>query len=142
MTVYRNPVVIQRADPWVLKTKEEYFFTASYPSYDRIILRRAATLNGLQSAAEKTVWWSHSAGPMSKYVWAPELHRIDGVWYIYFAAAERGFEPSGLPTHRTFVLENRAKDPMSTEWHVRGQIVPPIASFSPDATPLVHSGAH
>ncbi len=25
-------------------------------------------------------------GPMSQLIWAPEMHRINGKWYIYFAA--------------------------------------------------------
>ena len=27
MTVYNNPIVLQRADPWVLKVDGEYWFT-------------------------------------------------------------------------------------------------------------------
>ena len=34
MTVYNNPIVLQRADPWVLKVDGEYWFTASDPEYD------------------------------------------------------------------------------------------------------------
>ena len=106
MRTYLNPIVLQRADPWVIKHGDGYYFTGSDPRYDGIALRYAADLDGLQSAPEKTVWRRHESGPASKYIWAPELHRIGDAWYIYFAAAETDFEDSGLPTHRMFVLEN------------------------------------
>jgi GH43 family beta-xylosidase len=32
------------------------------------------------------VWRKPDSGPMSQLIWAPELHEIDGKWYIYFAA--------------------------------------------------------
>src|SRR5690625_934060 len=82
-----NPLVLQRADPCVLRHGDEYFFTASHPEYDRIILRRAAHLDDLQCAEEVTIWRRHEDGPQSHLIWAPEIHRIDDAWYIYYAAA-------------------------------------------------------
>ncbi len=63
-------------------------FTASVPAYDRIILRRADSLAGLAGAVENTVWTKHKSGIMSEHIWAPELHYLDGKWYLYFAAGE------------------------------------------------------
>lgn len=140
MNTYHNPIVLQRADPWVIKHNGTYYFTGSYPQYDRIILRQADSLNGLQAAQEKTVWFKHDYGPLSMYIWAPELHRINDAWYIYFAAAERDFEDTGLPTHRMYVLENKNEDPMADEWVEKGQIVTPVDSFSLDATSAVIDG--
>ena len=34
MAVYNNPIVLQRADPWVLKVDGEYYFTGSDPEYN------------------------------------------------------------------------------------------------------------
>lgn len=87
MTVYNNPIVLQRADPWVLKVDGEYWFTASDPEYDKIAIRHASTINDLQKAPETVVWRKHESGVCSKYIWAPELHRVNGAWYIYFAGA-------------------------------------------------------
>src|SRR5690625_7466879 len=51
-----NPVTPQRADPWVYKhTDGYYYFTGSVPAYDRIELRRAETLQGLAFAEPVTV---------------------------------------------------------------------------------------
>ena len=90
LTEYNKPFILQRADPYVYRHVDgSYYFTASVPEYDRIILRRADSLMGLKSAEEVTVWKCHESGPMSMHIWAPELHFLEGKWYLYFAAGER-----------------------------------------------------
>ena len=84
-----NPFIEQRADPYILRHEGQYYFIASVPQYDRLAIRRAASLEGLRSADEVVVWRKPETGPMSQLIWAPELHHIDGKWYIYFAAAHR-----------------------------------------------------
>ena len=45
---YINPVVEQRADPWVYKhTDGYYYFTASVPEFDRIEVRRSRHIQEL-----------------------------------------------------------------------------------------------
>ena len=86
---FNNPIAEQRADPWVHKTDSgEYYLIATVPEYDRIVIRRANSINGLKEAKDKEVWHKHEKGVMGSHIWAPELHRIDGKWYIYFAAGE------------------------------------------------------
>ena len=88
---YNKPWILQRADPYVYKAPDGlYYFTASVPAYDGIVLRCSHTLAGLADAPEKEVWHKHDSGIMSCHVWAPELHFLDGAWYIYFAAAAPG----------------------------------------------------
>src|SRR3954466_14662132 len=82
---YTNPIAEQRADPHIFKhTDGYYYFTATVPAYDKIVMRRATTLQGLSTAAETTVWTKHASGEMGAHIWAPEIHFIDGKWYIYF----------------------------------------------------------
>ncbi|CAM4109139.1 family 43 glycosylhydrolase [Paenibacillus alkaliterrae] len=133
----RNPLVEQRADPWVLKhTDGYYYFTGSVPEYDRIELRRSATIAGLADAAEVVVWNQHESGPMSKNIWAPELHFIKGKWYVYFAAARQDAPFS----HRMYVLENASANPLEGNWTEKGQIMTDWDSFSLDATSFEHAG--
>lgn len=132
-----NPVVPQRADPWVYKhTDGYYYFTASVPEYDRIEIRRATTIGGLNSATPVVAWEKHDNGIMSKHIWAPEIHYIDGKWYIYFAAArvDQAFD------HRVYVLENEAANPLEGAWVEKGQIKMGWESFSLDATTFEHNG--
>ncbi|WP_139994769.1 family 43 glycosylhydrolase [Paenibacillus paridis] len=133
----RNPLVEQRADPWVYKhTDGFYYFTGSVPEYDRIVLRRAESLEGLTEASEVVAWKKYEEGAMSKHIWAPELHFINGKWYIYFAAARQD-EPF---RHRMYVLENESSNPLEGSWTEKGQIVTGWDSFSLDATSFEQSG--
>ncbi|WP_141499938.1 family 43 glycosylhydrolase [Paenibacillus luteus] len=133
----RNPLVEQRADPWVYKhTDGFYYFTGSVPEYDRIVLRRAASLEGLTEAVEVIVWKKYEEGVMSKHIWAPELHFINGKWYIYFAAAKQD-EPF---RHRMYVLESESPNPLEGSWTEKGQIVTGWDSFSLDATSFEQGG--
>ena len=52
---WNEPWIMQRADPYIYRhTDGCYYFTASVPAYDRIILRRADSLAGLAGAVENT----------------------------------------------------------------------------------------
>ena len=95
---YNNPLILNRADPFIYKhTDGYYYFTASYTDgseghnnvgmyqYDRIILRKATTIQGLAAAEEKVIYTKAPVnGNQSPHVWAPEIHYIDGNWYIYY----------------------------------------------------------
>ncbi|MEL7977182.1 glycoside hydrolase family 43 protein [Isoptericola sp. F-RaC21] len=142
-----NPIVLQRADPCVLRHEGTYYFTGSHPRYDRIVLRRADRLEDLQKADEVTIWTKHASGPQSQLIWAPEIHRVDGAWYIYYAAAPVDHGTVDAPSenetfnHRIFVLENTADDPFEGEWTERGQVDTGWESFALDATSFVLDGA-
>lgn len=130
-----NPIVEQRADPWIMRhTDGYYYFTASLPDFSGIPLRRAQTLGELTAAAEKVVWQKRSTGVMSANIWAPELHYIQGKWYLYFAAARE----DAIFDHRMYVLENSSANPLEGEWVEKGQIKTWKESFALDATTFEH----
>lgn len=132
-----NPLVRQRADPQVMLAADGYYYlAATVPEYDRIELRRAPALNDLGAAQGKVVWKRHASGPMSANIWAPELHRIDGKWFLYFTAG-RTDAPFDV---RLYVLENAAADPLEGEWVERGQLKTGWESFALDATTFALKG--
>ncbi len=134
---FDNPIAEQRADPWVYKADDgTYYLIATVPDYDRIVLRKASTIDGLKTAEEKTLWTKHEKGVMGHHIWAPELHKVDGKWYIYFAAGEA----ENIWNIRMWALSNDAKDPMEGDWKEEGQIKTDIESFSLDATTFEHKG--
>ncbi|MEM6051316.1 family 43 glycosylhydrolase [Erwinia sp. P7711] len=139
-SLWQNPFIEQRADPFILRENGQYYFIASVPEYDRLEIRSADTLNGLASAQPVVVWRKPEQGPMSELIWAPELHKIGGTWVIYFAAAPTRAIKDGLFQHRMFALACTDSDPMRGEWRECGQIVTPIDSFALDATHFVHQG--
>lgn len=133
----RNPLIPQRADPQILRRgNDSYFFTASVPAYDRIILRHAASIGGLAKSPERTLWQRPPEGVMGGHIWAPEIHRIDGRWLVYFAAGN-----SDDVFHiRTYVLACAGDDPMADDWSVIGQLETPWDTFNLDATSFHHCG--
>jgi len=135
-----NPFILQRADPHVSLHDGHYHFTASVPEYDRVVLRRSPTLAGLAQAEEKTLWSAPATGPASSLVWAPELHRVDGVWHVYFAAAPSREIRDGLFQHRMYALRNPSADPMQGEWEFAGRVDSGIDAFCLDATSFEHRG--
>lgn len=136
---YNNPIVVERADPWIYKhTDGYYYFTGSVPGYQSIELRRSKTINGLRDGEIVTVWKAHGEGLMGHLIWAPELHYINKKWYIYFAASNHKSERNSRNHHRMFVIENEHVNPMNSDWIEKGQIKTMFESFSLDATVFEH----
>ena len=115
---YRQPWIMQRADPYVYHKDGFYYFTGSLPKYDGIALRRSESLKGLADAEETIVWKKHESGPMSEHIWAPELHYLDGRWYLYFAGGEK----EDIWKIRPYVLECEGQDPISDNWVEKGMM--------------------
>lgn len=116
---YNEPWIMQRADPFVYRhTDGWYYFTASVPAYDGICLRRAKSLAGLSEAEEKEIWHKHENGIMSEHIWAPELHYLDEKWYLYYAAGEK----DDVWKIRPYVLECADPDPMQGVWTEKGKM--------------------
>lgn len=115
---YNEPWILQRADPFICRHNGKYYFTASVPAYDRIILRSADTLAGIADAEEVTIWEKHASGIMSAHIWAPELHYLDGKWYIYFAGGEK----ENIWKIRPYVLECADENPVTGTWKELGMM--------------------
>ena len=103
MSVKTDIFIKDRADPYIIKGSDGYYyFTASYPmygkddaeGYDRIILRRSKTIDGLRDAEEKVIWDEKESDAAFRFIWAPEIHEIGGKWYVLFAASGSGIHNS------------------------------------------------
>ena len=135
-----NPVVKQRADAQVFRhTDGWYYLTGSVPEYDRLVLRRSKTLQGLATAEERVLWRHEASGPMSGFLWAPELHLIDNRWIMYFAAGPSGGGEDVFRI-RTYAIACDGADPMTGTWSVLGQLQTDWDSFNLDSTSFVHKG--
>lgn len=152
MKNYPNPFIAERADPYITRGSDGYYyFTASYPAfhdelhgYDRIILRRSNTVEGLRDAEEKAIWLAHKDGIMARHIWAPEIHEIGGSWYVFFAAGNSDDKWCIRP----YVLMCEGNDPMNDSWTEKGKLQPhkddkvSFNSFSLDMTYFEHKGKH
>ena len=133
----RNPLVEQRADPFITRpVNGMYYLTGSVPEYDRIVVRGASTVDGLADARERTIWRRPASGPMGGFIWAPELHRIENRWYVYFAAGDSD-DPFRI---RTYVLESANDDPRAEGWLPPRRMVTAFDTFTLDATTFEHRG--
>ena len=133
---YAAPLIRYRADPNVFKDPDSdyYYFTGSYPTwagssnpnytapgYDRIILRRSTSVQGLSGTVkvqgepasfdaytgatipagpynagveEITIWHQADAGrAFNRYIWAPEIRKINGRWIVLFTSST---DPNGV----------------------------------------------
>ncbi len=137
----KKPLIEQRADPYVYRHKDGYYyFTASVPKYDCIELRKSKTMEGLADAQAVIIWKKHESGPMSEHIWAPELHYLDGQWVIYFAAGEK----ENIWNIRPYVLLCNGDDPLKDPWVEKGMMQKAegdpysFTDFSLDATVFEH----
>lgn len=144
-TPYNQPLIEQRADPYVYRHADgTYYFTASVPEYDRIVLRSASSIKDLKNAEEITLWRKHESGKQSLHIWAPEIHYIEGGWYIYYAAGDKDDEWEIRP----YVLKCTGQDPVKDAWAEVGMMQASdedefsFHAFSLDATVLEHKGEH
>lgn len=144
-TGYNEPFILQRADPFVCRASDgSYYFTATVPEYDRLILRHADTVKGLKDAPETEIWHMHESGPQGAHIWAPELHYVFGGWYLYYSAGER----EDIWKIRPYVLKCESEDPMKGPWTELGPMKPSdedefsMRSFSLDATILEQNGVY
>lgn len=142
---YNEPWILQRADPYIYRHEDgNYYFTASVPEYDKIVLRRADSLAGLHDAPEVEIWHKHEEGIMGEHIWAPELHYLGGAWYIYFAAGEK----ENKWNIRPYVLECKDEDPLTGTWTEKGKMGCAeedefsFRAFSLDATVFENKGKH
>jgi len=131
---FSNPLLPSGPDPWIVRDGSTYYYMATRG--DRLTIRKTSDLTRLADAQEVTVWRPPATGPNAQSIWAPELHRIDGKWYLYYTAAAAGHDDDA---HRgIFVLENAGADPTQGQWVDRGQLKTQHTGI--DGTTFVHEG--
>lgn len=101
---FTNPILGNGADPWVTSKDGTYYYT--HTTGNSIRVWKSQKLTGLADAEYKDVWFPPVSGPNTSNIWAPELHYLEGKWYIYYAADDGQNE-----NHRMFVLESETDDP-------------------------------
>ena len=91
-------------DPHVHFHAGRYYYTESSPT--GIFLRTADHFADFGASPRRRVWAPPARGPVSRNLWAPELHLIDGRHYIYFAA-----DDGDNARHRMWILGALTADP-------------------------------
>ncbi|WP_210488332.1 glycoside hydrolase family 43 protein [Rufibacter aurantiacus] len=101
---FTNPIM-DGADPWVLKKDSVYYSCGS--GNGSIYVSQSTKLTELGKRVP--VWKAPASGWNAHNIWAPEIHYLQGKWYIYYAA---GKDPGGPFIHqRSGVLESTTDSP-------------------------------
>jgi GH43 family beta-xylosidase len=117
-------LVKSAADPWVIYHDGYYYYCRVIDDW-QIAVNKAKKLKDI-GKKNNIVWQVPSGKPHVEEVWAPELHRLDGKWYIYFAWGN-------YKDHRMYVLESETDDP-SGSYSLKGQITDPTNQWAIDGT--------
>lgn len=120
-TTFTNPLMTG-ADPWVLQANDTYYYQQTMG--DRVRLWQTDDLSQLESATSTDIFIPQAGAPNSQNIWAPEIYRLDGTWYVYFTGGD-GQDVN----QRTWVLENTSDDPMTGNWVEKGKISNENADF-------------
>ena len=130
----QNPVAPSGADPWITRHGDKYYYCYSSPVWffggvgvnEIPSIDKVTTEGGSQvytAPAEEGADLSHSFN-----YWAPELHYIQGEWYIYVACDDGNNE-----THRMYVLKGTTQNPTDPFEYV-GQITDPSGKWAIDGS--------
>ncbi|HUQ97573.1 MAG TPA: glycoside hydrolase family 43 protein [Chitinophagaceae bacterium] len=114
-STFSNPLLASGPDPWVFQKDSFYYYTHTFGN--KIALYKTAKMSALKDAPLTTIWTPPDTGAYAKNIWAPELHFLQGKWYVYFAA-----DDGANKNHRLYVLENASPDPTKGTWTFRGKI--------------------
>ena len=134
-TTFTNPLLPSGPDPWV--TQKDGFYYYMHTTGRNLALWKTAKMSELGAAVSKVIWTPPASGPNSRDVWAPELHFLDGKWYVYYTAGPG----SCCGGQRLWVLENASPDPTLGTWTDKGQLVVPSQDqWAIDGTILEQNG--
>lgn len=136
-STFVNPVW-DGADPWMVKKDSFYYYCYSENNGIKVSKSRLMTKRG----ETRTVWSAPATGWNRSHIWAPELHFIDGRWYIYYAAGREG--PPFIH-QRSGVLRSKGEDALG-EYEETGMLYTSdnpenkTAVWAIDLTVLQHQG--
>ena len=122
VVTFNNPIVGTGADPWII-FKDGYYYYLQTTGGSIVIWKsdRITTVGSLGSATVFT-----PPAPYNQNVWAPELHYLNGKWYLYYTAGTTG-DPSDV-SHRNFCAEGNSQDPMGS-YTFKGKLAAPGADY-------------
>ena len=123
---FTNPIVNYGADPYVTYQDGYYYYVRV--NQDRAIyVSRAQELNRIAATQPVAVYTPSGTEPATQ-LWAPEIHFINGKWYIYYTAGDGA-------GHRMYVLESKTDNAMG-EYEFKGKLSPVTDRWAIDQTVL------
>jgi GH43 family beta-xylosidase len=139
MHVFTNPIAPKGADPWLIFHKKHkdtgsYYYCIS-SAQNGICVAEIKNIYDLAGAQLVKVWQPPEGAESimySKELWAPELHYLNGEWYIYVAADDGKNE-----NHRMYVLKGTSQNPLDA-FDFIGKITDSTDKWAIDGTVMQH----
>lgn len=128
---FTNPLLPSGPDPWLTEYDGTYYYM--HTMSDRLKIWKTRNPVDIQNAEAKVIWNAPDTGEYRSNIWAPELHRLNGKWYVYFAA-----DDGENINHRTWVLVCDGDDPLAGNWELAGRIADPGDHWAIDASVFSH----
>lgn len=136
---YRNPIFTQNVgDPFMTRysVDGEDWYLLTYSTNDNITLKRSRAMTDNWDNADTRVVFNpdpDSGEAWSTDIWAPEIHQLNGSWYIIFTATPDKDNPPPLQdamcpincpaiNHRMFVLAGDSADPWVANFSMKGML--------------------
>ena len=127
----QNPIHNGGGDPWVVQHEGAYYYCFS--AGNGVCVGKYDSITELKPNG-KRVYFAPQGTMYSAEYWAPELHYINGEWYIYVAA-----DDGNNYNHRMYVLKGTSQDP-TQPFEMVGQITDPTNKWAIDGTVLQLGG--
>lgn len=133
-TEYDKPIDHSNGgDPFIVEADGEFYYT--YTTGGGIDIKQIKSFDDTTVIREKTVFWAGENGTVGD-IWAPEIHKIDGRWYIVSCArfSETAVSPGTMPEGKesdiredyyrySFVMRSKTED-IYGEYEFMGIIAP------------------
>lgn len=132
-STFTNPLKTSGADPWVTQYNGKYYYT--YTQGSKLVLYETTAMSELALAKYDEAWVPPTGMMYSKNIWAPELHRFNNKWYMYFAA-----DNGSNANHRMYAVENTSADPMQGTWVFKGKVADSTDQWAIDGTVVEYGG--
>lgn len=105
---FKNPIKTPNgSDPQMVYWDGYYYLTST--TWSNIQITRATTIAGLKTARAQVVWTDSNSSRCCN-VWAPEIHRVNGRWYIYYTAGPTGSDYT--KNQKTWVIQGGTNNPL------------------------------
>ncbi len=111
-------------DPWVIKHEGSYYYCWSSGGV------KVAKIDGLDNIVKDNGKQVFNSGSLYSNVWAPELHYVDGNWYIYVAMCEGTTDNAA---HRMYCLKGTSQDP-TDPFKMMGKVTDSTDKWAIDGT--------
>ncbi|MBU3666454.1 MAG: DUF1080 domain-containing protein [Chthoniobacterales bacterium] len=97
-----NPFA-EGADPWIARHGDDYLLVLAEANRGIALYRSGSPTS---PGRKRVIWTAPDTGPYSRQIWAPEIHFLDGHWYVYVAASD-----GENRNHLMWALKSEAEDP-------------------------------